>query len=157
MAYQYKSKVTAFDFWKLTMYQTYHSVAGVCNIVFTVAIILLTAKFWDRAGDMAQVLMLFGCLLFPVVQPLVIYGKARAQVKMLPEDVELLFDDAGLHVTVGADKEDILWKRIRIRKQSDLLLVFSDARHGYILTNRVLGKEKDAFYTYAKTKIEQEI
>lgn len=157
MTYQYKSEVTAFDFWKLTMRQTYHSVAGVCNIVFSVAIILLTVKFWNGASDIAQVLMLFGCLLFPVIQPIAIYGKAKAQARALPKDVELLFDDTGLHVTVGEEKEDIRWKRIRIRKQSDMLLVFSDACHGYMLTNRVLGEEKDAFYTYAKTRIEQEV
>jgi hypothetical protein len=40
MTYQFKSEVTAGDFWKLTMSRTYRSVAGVCNMVFTVAMIL---------------------------------------------------------------------------------------------------------------------
>ena len=114
MTYQFKSEVTAGDFWKLTMSRTYRSVAGVCNMVFTVAMILFTAKFFRTSGDLMQMLMLFGCLLFPVIQPIAIYLKAKGQAKTMPKDVELSFDDAGLHVTVGKEKESIGWKKLRV-------------------------------------------
>lgn len=42
------------------MRQTYRSMAGMCNLVFTVAMILLTAKFWSQSGKFLQVLMLIG-------------------------------------------------------------------------------------------------
>lgn len=155
MTYQYKSEVTALDFWKLTMHQTYCSVAGVCNMVFTVAMILLAVRFWEASNDIFQVLMLFGCLLFPVIQPIGVYMKAKARVKAMPEDVNLAFDDAGLHVTMGKEKQNIPWKNIRVTKQREMVIVFSDARHGYMLPNRVLGQEKDSFFAYAKAKIEQ--
>ena len=48
MEYQYKCRITAWDFFRLTMRQTYRSMAGMCNLVFTVAMILLTAKFWSQ-------------------------------------------------------------------------------------------------------------
>lgn len=137
------------------MRQTYLSMAGMCNLIFTVAMILLAAKFWNQSGDLLQVLMLFGCLLFPVIQPLSIYMRARTQARALPEDVKLSFDDRGLHVTVGAEHEDIRWKQLKVTRQPNMVIVFSDKRHGYMLTNRVLGKEKDAFFAYAKSKIEQ--
>ncbi|MFQ9573068.1 MAG: hypothetical protein ACLR0V_03140 [Roseburia hominis] len=50
MEYQYKCRITAWDFFRLTMRQTYRSMAGMCNLVFTVAMILLTAKFWSQSG-----------------------------------------------------------------------------------------------------------
>lgn len=156
MTYEFKSEVNALDFWKLTMYQTYHSVAGVCNVVFTVAMILLAAKFWEQSGDIMQVVLLFACLLFPVIQPIGIYLKAKAQAKALPEDVSLRFDETGLHVKVGREHEDIRWKQIRVRKQPNMIIVFSDVRHGYMLTNRVLGKDKNEFFAFAESKIEQE-
>ena len=120
MTYQFKSEVTAGDFWKLTMSRTYRSVAGVCNMVFTVAMILFTAKFFRTSGDLMQMLMLFGCLLFPVIQPIAIYLKAKGQAKTMPKDVELSFDDAG---------------------------------HGYMLTNRILGAQKEPFFAFAKERI----
>ena len=139
MTYQFKSEVTAGDFWKLTMSRTYRSVAGVCNMVFTVAMILFTAKFFRTSGDLMQMLMLFGCLLFPVIQPIAIYLKAKGQAKTMPKDVELSFDDAGLHVTVG--------------NEPGMMIVFSDARHGYMLTNRILGAQKEPFFAFAKERI----
>ena len=57
MEYQYKCRITAWDFFRLTMRQTYRSMAGMCNLVFTVAMILLTAKFWSQSGEVLQVLM----------------------------------------------------------------------------------------------------
>ena len=117
MTYQFKSEVTAGDFWKLTMSRTYRSVAGVCNMVFTVAMILFTAKFFRTSGDLMQMLMLFGCLLFPVIQPIAIYLKAKGQAKTMPKDVELSFDDAGLHVTVGKEKESIGWIKLRLANE----------------------------------------
>lgn len=82
MEYQYKCRITAWDFFRLTMRQTYRSMAGMCNLVFTVAMILLTAKFWSQSGEVLQVLMLIGCLLFPVIQPAAIYAKARRQAAL---------------------------------------------------------------------------
>ena len=157
MTYRFKCDVTALEFWKMTMRQTYQSIAGICNLVFTAAMIALAVRFWNEWGDVFQVLVLFGCLLFPVIQPIAVYMKAKGQAAAMPKDVELEFDDAGLHVTVGTEHEDIRWKRIRVRKQSDMLIVFSDARHGYMLTNRVLGQEKEAFFAFAESKIEQDI
>lgn len=101
MTYQYKSGVRAADFPRMSLRQTYHSVAGMRNVVFTVAMIRLTVKCWERSRDMVQVLLLFVCLLFPVFQPIGIYFRAKAQERTLPEDMELGFDDKGLHVRVG--------------------------------------------------------
>lgn len=95
MEYQYKCRITAWDFFRLTMRQTYRSMAGMCNLVFTVAMILLTAKFWSQSGEVLQVLMLIGCLLFPVIQPAAIYAKARRQAAAVPQDVRLTFDEKG--------------------------------------------------------------
>lgn len=155
MTYQFKSEVSALDLWILTMRRTYHSMAGICNFVFTVAMVLLAAKFWKQSGDIIQVLLLFACLLFPVIQPIGIYLKAKGQARALPKEMELKFDEAGLHVTVGMQHENICWNRIRVAKEPNMILIFSDARHGYMLTNRMLGAEKEAFFSFASSKIEQ--
>ena len=73
MRYQYQSKVRAADFWALSMYRTYHSLVGVCNIVFGIAMILLTVRFWNQVGDVMQAVLFLACLLIPVIQPLGVY------------------------------------------------------------------------------------
>lgn len=155
MSYQYQCSVTPWELWKLTMRQTYRSLAGVCNLVFTAAMIVLAVRFWNEWGGFFQIAVLSACFLFPAIQPIAVYRKAKKQAAAMPKEVELKFDDTGLLVTVGAQREKIPWKRIRIRKQADMVIVFSDARHGYLLTNRVLGQEKEAFSAYAEARIEK--
>ncbi|MGN0160590.1 MAG: YcxB family protein [Lachnospiraceae bacterium] len=149
MEYRYKCDVKAMDFWKISMSRTYRSVAGVVNIVFTVAMILLTLRFWNSVEGYVHVLLLFACSLFPIIQPLAIYGKSVKQTESLPKDVELLFDDAGVHITCKDKSEDLKWNRIvKVLKQPGMIIVMSDATHGYMLMDRVLGDQKEELYNY---------
>lgn len=156
MRYQYQCKVRAVDFWALSMYRTYHSLVGVCNIVFGIAMILLTVRFWNQAGDALQAVLFFACLLIPVIQPLGVYLKAKARVSVIGQGTELVFAEDGIHVTLGGEKERIPWKKVRgIRKEAGIIIVYTDANHGYILTNHVLGSEKADFYHYVESHIKQ--
>ncbi len=156
MRFEFESRTTPLDFWRLSMNRTYHSVAGVCNAVFTVSMILLSVKFWNQSDDLVQTFMFLGCILFPVIQPLAVYLKAKGQASLIPENMKLMFDDKGLHVTVGEQKEDIVWSKITgVIKKARLVIVFSDARHGYMLPYRVLGKDREDFYEFAKSKAER--
>ncbi|MCM1305611.1 MAG: YcxB family protein [Butyrivibrio sp.] len=154
MHYKYQCKVRAFDFWRLSMYHTYHSFIGICNIVFGVSMILLAYRFWDQANDIIQALLFLLCLLVPVIQPLGVYMKAKAQAAVSPQGTELEFENDGIHVTLGGEHELIRWKRVKsIVKEAGMLIVFTDANHGYMLTDKVLGNEKEMFYEDVKAHI----
>lgn len=154
MEYRYKSDVKAVDFWKLSMHHTYHSVAGVCNIVFTAAMILLTVKFWNQSDDFVRSLLVLGCLLFPGIQPMCVYAGAKNQAAAVPQNMELVFTESGMQVSVGAQTQNICWKDIKsVKKERNMLIVCSDAQHGYMITNRMLGKEKDSFWMYLQSHL----
>jgi hypothetical protein len=154
MHYEFKSDVKAADLWKMAMTRTYRSPLGIVNIVFTVAMILLICRFWGTAPDMMRILMVLGAILFPVLQPLAVYGRSVKQLEDMPGDLELAFDDAGVHVSTGGKSEDIGWRRIRNAiRQKNMIVVMSDDSHGYMLTNRVLGAEKDEFFSFLCSKI----
>lgn len=156
MKYRFENKVTAWDFWILSMHHTYHSTVGICNIVFTVAMFALTYRFGGQVHDLWELLMVLGCILFPVLQPLVVLLKSRAQAAMLPQNLVLEFTDKGLHVEVGVQTQDISWRKIvSATKEYNMVIVRSDAKHGYIITNRMLGDKKDEFWTFVQSKIQQ--
>ena len=91
---------------------------------------------------------------FPVIQPLAVYGNSVKQLEDLPKDMELLFNDGGVFVFVGEKSESLAWKRIKNAiKRSNMIVVMSDDSHGYMLTNRVLGNQKEEFYQYICKKI----
>ena len=154
MEYRYISDVKPKDLWFISMLRTYRSFIGVINVVFTVAMIMLTFRFWPETNGFLRSLMLIGCLLFPVIQPLAIYGRSVKQLEDLPGRVELMFDDHGVHVDSEGKHEDITWNKItNAIKQTNMIIVMSDARHGYMLTNRILGDEKEEFYEFLCKKL----
>ncbi len=154
MEYKFKSDVKAADLWRISMRRTYRTPAGIVNIVFTVAMILLALRFWGTTSDFLRTLMLFGCILFPIIQPLAVFGMSAKQLDDMPKDLELTFSDRGVKVTTGEKSENMPWRRIKNAiKQKNMIVIMSDDRHGYMLTDRVLGQEKDEFYNFLCAKI----
>lgn len=154
MNYSYESNIRPIDFWKLSMYRTYHSLVGVCNLIFGAAMIGLTVRFWNTANDVVQAVLFLVCLLIPVIQPLGIYLKAKVQVSLTAQGAVLLFAEDGIHVSLNEKRELIRWHKVRqVVKQAGMVIVFTDRNHGYMLTNRVLGREKEEFYQFVKAHI----
>ena len=141
MEYKYMCDVKASDLWKMAMVRTYKAAIGVVNIVFTVAMILLVFRFWKTAPDILRVLI-------------ATYGMCVKQLENMPRDMELKFDDVGVRVSTGGESELIRWNKVKNAiKRSNMIVVMSDDSHGYMLTNRVLGNEKEEFYNFLCSKI----
>ncbi|MBR4670561.1 MAG: YcxB family protein [Butyrivibrio sp.] len=154
MEYRFISDVKPKDLWFISMLRIYRSFIGIINVVFTVAMIMMTLHFWSTTGGFIRTLMIIGCLLFPVIQPLAIYGRSVKQLENLPGRVELMFDDNGVHVDSEGKHEDIMWNKIsNAIKQTNMIIVMSDTSHGYMLTNRILGDEKEEFFEFLCKKI----
>ena len=154
MKYKFHCDVKASDLWKMSLGRIYRSMPGIVNVVFTIAMILLTLRFWGTAPDLLKPFLILGCILFPVIQPLAIYGRSAKQLEDLPKDMDLSFDDKGIHVQADGKSEDIRWNKVtNAIRQKDMVVILSDDRHGYMLTNRVLGQDKEAFYNYLCSKI----
>ena len=158
MEFQFKNKVSAIDMWKLSMYHIYHSLAGVCNIIFSVAIILVTVKLWNSVEEHIMVLMLFACIIFPVIQPIMIYLKAKKQVSALPQDMVIKINETGVHVTGDNQKSKLPWKSIRgVIKEKGLIIIVAEGRRGYMLTDKILGTDKEPLIKFLDSKIQHSV
>lgn len=151
MKYRFKSQVTAFDCWKTTMSQTYHSIVGVCNIVFTCAMFALAFVYLGKVKPLETILIILGCMWFTLIQPTGIFLRYRKSLAGIPQDMELGFSANGMHVMTGGKQEDISWKKLaRIAVEPNMVILYSDAKHGYILTNKNMGQERNAFLAFVK-------
>ena len=156
MKYQFKYENKAGDLWQLSMYGIYRSMVGLINVIFTIAMILLAVRYWSDVNWIYRSLIVLGLSLFTVIQPIVIYGRAKKQLSGTPKDMEIGFDDYGVHVRTENEQSTIKWKKIKgIAKQPTMLIVYSSATRGFILTNQVLGKEREAFYRYVVSKLKR--
>lgn len=153
MKYKYTYRNTAGELWQLSMYYTYGSVVGMCNLIFTAAVIALTINKWNTVSGVWRFLLLLVCCLFTVIQPLAVWRKAEKQAAGISRDTELEFGDAGIRIRVGDENSMIPWTAVKkISKKPTMIILFSDTTHGYVLTNRVLGKDREAFYNYVTSK-----
>jgi hypothetical protein len=156
MKYQFSTSTTASDLWQLSMYGIYGSILGATNIIFTAAMIVVIVRFFSSAHILLKCMMIAALCLFPIIQPLLIYLRAKKQEKNVPKEVQLCFDEQGMHIWVGDQKEDICWKDVRgITKKPTLMVIYSSSQHGYVLNNKVLGEQKEDFYSYICSKIER--
>lgn len=153
MKYKYTYRNTAGELWQLSMYYTYGSVVGMCNLIFTAAVIALTINKWNTVSGVWRFLLLLVCCLFTVIQPLAIWRKAEKQAAGISRDTEMELGDAGIRIRVGDENSMIPWTAVKkISKKPTMIILFSDTTHGYVLTNRVLGKDREAFYNYVTSK-----
>jgi hypothetical protein len=153
MKYQFVYKNTSFDYWQLAMYYTYGSIVGVCNVIFTIAMILLTFKIWGDASSFVRMILLFACGLFPIIQPLGIYSRAKRQAS-LSKEIKISFDESKIYVETNQVSSQVEWKLIKkISKKPNMIIIFSTTTQGFVLTNKVLGMKKDEFYNFVISKI----
>lgn len=147
--YKYRSDIKALDLWKMAMQRTYKSVVGVVNVVFTAAMVVLIIRYFETAPALLKSFMLFGILLFPVIQPLCIYGMSVKQLEDMPKDLLLTFNEKGVRVETGGRSENLRWSNItNAIKRNNMIIIMSDLSHGYMISNRELGKEKENFFEY---------
>ena len=156
MKFLFNYETKASDLWQLSMYGIYKSMVGLVNVIFTAAMVLLTVKYWSEVNWYLKGLLILGLSLFTVIQPLLIYRRAKRQVSGMYKDMEIGFDDLGVHVKSGKEKSTVRWKKMKgIVKHPTLLVIYSSTNRGYILNNKVLGKNRDALYEYAISNLKK--
>ncbi len=155
MEFKYRYNIKPSDIWQVRMYYAYASYLAVVNLTCIVASVVLIVTQWRTAGPVFKTLMLIFLSLFLVIQPLVIYLTSIPQAKANDEEIELIFNDRGMTVRTDGREETIEWKGIiSLTVRPTLVIVYTDARHGYILTNRILKGTRKDFLDFARSRRE---
>lgn len=154
MKYKFIYETKAFDLWKLSMYGVYGSMVGIFNIIFTVAMVLLTAKFWGGVNLFIKILLIIAVSLFTVIQPTAVYMRAKRHIATVPHDMEIGFDDNGIHIKTKNENSELKWKAIKgVFKKQNMIVILTTNKHGFIIKDDMLGTEKEDFYKYVVSNI----
>ena len=69
-------------------------------------------------------------------------------------DLELDFDDWGMRISAGGQRQSIMWKDVKSAvKQYNMIFIRSDAKHGYMLNKKMLGNQKEEFWKFLQSKV----
>lgn len=156
MKYKFNYRPSALDLWKLSMYGIYSSMAGTVNIIFTISMVLLAGRFWGDVSGLLKTILIFGIFLFPIIQPVSIYLRAKKEIGMIPSDIEIGFDDKGIHIRSSKNKSDLKWSKVkRVIKKPGMIIILLITNQGYIITNEILGDKREEFYKYLISKMKK--
>lgn len=152
--YEFTFRNTAQDMWWYHMTVTYTSFAGIVNIVFTAAMIALIVSRFAASGIFFRIVMILALLIFPVFQPIAVFGRSIKETEKPVPDTTIGFDEKGMTIRVLKHFQRINYPKMNnIVKEPTLLYVLPDETHAYILTNRIVGDKKDEVYRYVRGHI----
>ncbi len=118
---------------------------AVINVIFTISMALLLYRFWSESGVTARILMLGGLILFPVLQPLLIYLRSRKVVRQMPKKMEITFDQTGFEIANDNKNSRVSYADVKsVTRIFKMLIIYTRAKQGFILDQQMLaGKGKD--------------
>lgn len=154
--YEFSYKTEASDLWQMAMYYTYSNWTGAINVIFTVAMICLTIGAWKDTAVILRVILILASCWFIVFQPLIIWKKANKRAKLITFTTKLSFSEQGMHIQVEDQTQELSWNKIpKYAKLPTMVIIYSDAVHGYVLNNRTLGEKRADFINYLEKKMEK--
>ena len=144
MELKYNYRIKTSDLWQASMYYTYSSYLAVINIMCIVSSIALLIKLWPTSPAWLKGLLILFLMLFTVIQPLVVWARAKAQLNGKHSEIELTFTNAGLHIVCDGVRQDKSWKNVRgFVKKPTIVIIYMEDGNGYILSNKVLGTTRN--------------
>lgn len=156
MKFEYEYQVKTSDLWQASMYYTYSSYLAVINIVCIISAIALMVSMWNKSEVWVRVGLVMFVLLFVLVQPFVVWARARSQLAGNHPMIRLTFTDGGINIEADGKKQDKTWKNVRgIVKKPTIVVIYMEDGNGYILNNKTLGTTKKDFYEFAMKMTEK--
>ena len=158
--YKFSFKINAKDIFYSTMNYNKSRASYLFDIIFTLAAFVIVIyniinKTFSNFNTAYQLLLIFCCLLFPVINPALLYIKALSHAKKI-KDTEITMEFTEDKILLSNDKEntEVLYENVyNFIKYKNMIVVMYDAIHGQIMPDRIFDNNKDEFYEYVASKI----
>ena len=162
--YKFSFTINEKDIFDSSMNYSKSRVTYLFDIIFTaVAFIIviynLLNNTFSNFNKIYQILLIFCCLLFPVINPILIYLKSLTHAKRI-KDTEITMEwmDDKVKISSNNDNTEVLFENLyNFIKYKNMIVVMYDAIHGQIMPDRIFinnGKSiKDEFYNFVASKI----
>ena len=158
--YEFKIKINKDDLYKSSLNNVKNSKTFIFDLIFTAVAIIATAYqiFTNQFFQLVtykKVLLIVCCILFPIVQPLILYIKSILHANKIKDlEVKIAFDDNKITVSALNDKSDVAYENVyNFIKYNNMIVLMYDSIHGQIIPNRVFNDNKESFYNYVSERI----
>lgn len=149
MQTEFKVNITVKDIFCFLMNNTYRKLTGVIWIIFSIVVLGVAIYTWGDVKIANSILLIVMSLLYTVVNPIMLYLKAKAQVKNNDYfNNELMYktDSKGITVSQGAESTTIKWDEMwKAVKYGQIAVVYVTTIRAFILPIRCIGEQYNNF------------
>jgi hypothetical protein len=155
MNFNIRYDLTPIDLTKLALYDMYRSVKGVLKLLFIALLIALLIIFGKILPTPLILILIGGCLWFPIVDPLFLYLDAKKKIAHIPNHLELGFDEEGVSIILPTKSSFVPWHMIVDYRKNPLMVdIPTEKWHGYVIPNRMLKGQREEFIAFVEEQIQ---
>lgn len=160
--YTFKFYITKEDLFHSSKNFTKLNKSHIFDIVFTVVAIIaliytIITGYFFSLDNFKKILLVLCCIIFPVIQPLILYYKSCKNAKKFKDnEITLIFDDEKITGLVKEEKTEVKYENVyNFIKFKNMLVIMYDSIHGQIMPNRIFENNKDEFFNVISSKIKE--
>ena len=162
--YKFTFKINEKDIFYSTMNYNKSRVTYLFDIIFTFAAFIIVIyniinKTFSNFSIVYQLLLIFCCLLFPVINPAMLYIKSLSHAKKLKDtEITMEFLEDKIILSNEKEKTEVLYENVyNFIKYKNMIVVMYDSIHGQIMPDRIFNINgnsiKNEFYEFVASKI----
>lgn len=138
---------------------TYSNFSGIFGVVLSVgALIFLAFNFRDNDAFKNVILLITGSL-FTVVNPLLLYSKAKQQIKLNPmfkEPLVYVINDDGILVSQNEEQLQMEWKDVaNVVETKRSIIIYINTVRAYIFPKEFYKDEYEAFASIIENNVDK--
>ncbi len=129
-------QMTVKDVYRFNMYHVYHSVSGLVGLLLSLLALGNLIISFDSLTDQGKTIMTIVALWFTVLEPIMVYRRAKKQVKQIKsyhKPLHYTIGEQGITVSQDEESQTMEWNRLRrIVKTRQQILIYSSRVHAFI-------------------------
>ena len=129
-------QMTVKDVYRFNMYHVYHSASGLVGLLLSLLALGNLIISFDSLADQGKTIMTIVALWFTVLEPIMVYRRAKKQVKKIKsyhKPLHYTIGEQGITVSQDEESQTMEWNRLRkIVKTRQQILIYSSRVHAFI-------------------------
>ena len=157
--FDFDAKLSAGELYAFSLRHTYRSMSGIFGLIISFASLIICALRFNYLEKTAVIALIIIGLIFTVIQPVMLWSKAKAQVrrnKSINSTLHYTINDDGITVSQGEQEAKVKWYEIRrIIFVKDAIYVYMSPVRAFIFTKKQCGGDFSELVKYIRERQEQ--
>ena len=145
------------DMFRFLLYHNYARLSGIIGLLFGLVCFVLSITSYDKTTPQLTLALLFIGFVFVVLQPFILYNKAKAQVKRnkaLQGTLTYVFNEDGIEVCKDEEKAKVSWDNIyKIVGLKNIIIIYTNPVHANVIPKDELGENAKKIMEYARQNL----